>query len=83
MHITEKRRNIRQDSLQRVKVYSSAEEVPMLVVNKDTVALKPIAPCIYESDEVPMTRRTQVMVKAGKEEDHATITIGNALVQSR
>ena len=83
LHIAEKRRNIRQDSMQIVKVYSSAAEVPTLMVNKEAVALKEVAPCIYASDAVPMTPRTQVVVKAGEMEDHATITIGNALVQSR
>ena len=83
LHITEKRRNVRQDSMQVVKVYSSAAEAPTLLVNKEAVTLNEVAPCIYESDAVPMTPRTQVVVKAGEMEDHTTITIGNALVQSR
>jgi beta-galactosidase len=83
LHIAEKRRNVRQDSMQVVKVYSSAAEAPTLLVNKEAVTLNEVAPCIYESDAVPMTPRTQVVVKAGEMEDHTTITIGNALVQSR
>ncbi len=83
LHIAEKRRNVRQDSMQVVKVYSSAAEAPTLLVNKEAVTLNEVAPCIYESDAVPMAPRTQVVVKAGEMEDHTTITIGNALVQSR
>lgn len=83
LHITEKRRNIRQDSMQVVKVYSSASEAPALIVNKETVALNEVAPRIFQSDSIAMTGRTQVIVKAGDEEDHTTITIGNALAQSR
>lgn len=83
LHIAEKRRNIRQDSMQVVKVYSSASEAPMLTVNKESVALNEIAPRIFQSDSIPMTGRTQVVVRAGDEEDQTTIRIGNALVQSR
>ena len=83
LHIAEKRRNVRQDSMQVVKVYSSAAEAPTLLVNKEAVKMNEVAPCIYESDAVPMAPRTQVVVKAGDMEDHTTITIGNALVQSR
>ena len=83
LHITEKRRNIRQDSMQVVKVYSSASEAPALIVNKENVALNEVAPRIFQSDSIAMTGRTQVIVKAGDEEDHTTITIGNALAQSR
>ena len=83
LHITEKRRNIRQDSLQRVKVYSSEREVPILLVNKDTVAMEEVAPHIFQAESIPMSKRTQVVVKAGQHQDQTTITIGNALAQSR
>ena len=83
LHIAEKRRNIRQDSLQQVKVYSSEREVPVLLVNKDTVQMQEIAPHIFQADSIPMSKRTQVVVKAGDDQDQTTITIGNALVQSR
>ena len=83
LHIAEKRRNIRQDSLQQVKVYSSEREVPVLLVNKDTVLMQEVAPHIFQADSIPMSKRTQVVVKAGADQDQTTITIGNALVQSR
>ena len=83
LHIAEKRRNIRQDSLQQVKVYSSEREVPVLLVNKDTVLMQEVAPHIFQADSIPMSKRTQVVVKAGEDQDQTTITIGNALVQSR
>lgn len=52
LHITEKRRNMRQDTIQQVKFYSSAAEAPVLTVNKDTIPTRQIAPCQFISDSV-------------------------------
>jgi beta-galactosidase len=83
LHITEKRRNIRQDSIQQVKFYSSAKEAPVMTVNKDTVNVREYAPCQFISDSVVMTNRNHVVVSAGKQNDQQTIIIGNALRQHR
>ena len=83
LHISEKRRNIRQDSIQQVKFYSSAKEAPVMTVNKDTVKVREYAPCQFISDSVVMTKRNHVVVSAGKQSDQQTIIIGNALRQHR
>ena len=83
LHLTEKRRNIRQDTIQQVKFYSSAKEQPILLVNKDTIAVKEVAPCQFISDSIIMHGRNKVVVKAGELTDDETITIGNALKQRR
>lgn len=79
LYITEKRRNVRQDSVQQVKFYASTKEKPVLIVNKDTVKYKKTAPCQYLSDPVVMRGRSSVVVTAGKMRDQHIITIGNAL----
>ena len=79
LYITEKRRNMRQDSVQQVKFYSSAKEKPVLIVNKDTIKYKKSAPCQYISEPVVMHGRSSIVVTAGKLRDQHNITIGNAL----
>ena len=79
LHITEKRRNVRQDSVQQVKFYASTKQEPVLIVNKDTVKYKKIAPCQYISDPVVMRGRSSIVVTAGDVRDQHIVTIGNAL----
>ncbi len=79
LHITEKRRNVRQDSVQQVKFYASTKQKPVLIVNKDTVKYKKIAPCQYISDPVVMRGRSSIVVTAGDVRDQHIVTIGNAL----
>lgn len=81
LHLTEKRRDIRQDTLQTIRFYSSAKEQPLLLVNRDTVKVKEIAPCQYLSDTVVMHGRNHVTLRAGEMHDEQTITIGNALIR--
>ena len=81
LHLTDKRRNIRQDSIQHIKFYSSSVEAPVLTVNKDTVAVHEVAPCQYTSDEIELHGRNTVVVTAGEQRQTQTITIGNALRQ--
>ncbi|MBE6213942.1 MAG: beta-galactosidase [Rikenellaceae bacterium] len=83
LHLSEKRRNIRQDSIQQVKFYASTAEKPILLINKDTVATTEVAPCQFISDTVIMHGRNKVVVMAGEKRDEQTITIGNALKQRR
>ena len=79
LHLTEKRRNVRQDSVQRVKFYHSSEHTPIMIVNKDTVGVKEYAPCQYISDSIIMKSRNNIIVKAGELSDQQTIIIDNAL----
>ena len=83
LHLSEKRRNIRQDSIQQVKFYASTAEKPILLINKDTVSTTEVAPCQFISDTVIMHGRNKVVVMAGEKRDEQTITIGNALKQRR
>lgn len=83
LHLSEKRRNIRQDSIQQIKFYSSAKVTPILLVNKDTVGVKEYAPCQFISDTVIMHSRNKIKVVAGDLYDEQIITIGNALKQRR
>ncbi|MBQ2373965.1 MAG: beta-galactosidase [Alistipes sp.] len=79
LHITEKRRNIRLDTIQQIKFYSSAKDAPVMIVNKDTVHVREYAPMQYISDSIVMHGRNSVMVKAGELHDQQVITIGNTL----
>ena len=79
LYITEKRRNIRQDSVQQVKFYSSTKQKPVLIVNKDTIKYKKTAPCQYISEPVVMKGRSTITVSAGELRDQQNVTIGNAL----
>ncbi|MBR4995283.1 MAG: beta-galactosidase [Alistipes sp.] len=81
LHLSEQRRDIRPDSIQKIKFYSSAKEAPVLVVNKDTVKVTQYAPCQYISDPVTMNGRNSVVVKAGELSDQQVITIRNSLRQ--
>lgn len=81
LYISEKRRNIRQDSVQTIKIYSSAKDAPVLTVNKEAVKVNQTAPCQYVSDPVIMRGRNVVEVKAGELSDQHIITIRNALKQ--
>ena len=81
LYISERRRNIRQDSVQTIKIYSSAKEAPVLTVNKEAVKVQQTAPCQYVSDPVIMRGKSVVEVKAGELSDQQTITIRNALRQ--
>ncbi|MBQ2033493.1 MAG: beta-galactosidase [Alistipes sp.] len=81
LYISEKRRNIRQDSVQTIKIYSSAKDAPVLTVNKEAVKVNQTAPCQYVSDPVIMHGKNVVEVKAGELTDQQIITIRNALKQ--
>ena len=81
LHITEKRRNMRQDTIQQVKFYSSAAEAPVLTVNKDTIPTRQIAPCQFISDSVVMKGRNEIVVRAVDLSDRNSIVIVNALKQ--
>ena len=79
LHITEKRRNIRLDTIQQIKFYSSAKDAPVMIVNKDTVHVREYAPMQYISDSIVMHGHNTVMIKAGELHDQQVITIGNTL----
>ncbi len=79
LHLTDKRRNIRQDSIQQIKFYSSVKAKPTLVVNRDTVRVREYAPCQFISDSIVMTGQNNVVLSAGELSDQQIITIGKTL----
>ena len=79
LHITEKRRNIRQDSVQQIKFYSSAAAAPILTINGDTIRVREHAPCQFKSDSVIMRGENKIILVAGELRDQQIITIGNSL----
>ena len=79
LHLTDKRRNIRQDSIQQIKFYSSAKAKPTLVVNRDTVRVREYAPYQFISDSIVMTGQNNVVLSAGELSDQQIITIGKTL----
>lgn len=79
LHITEKRRNIRQDTIQQIKFYSSAAAQPVLTINDDTIKFREYAPHQFKSDSVIMRGQNRVVVTAGVLQDQQIITIGNSL----
>ena len=79
LHISDKRRAVRQDSIQQIKFYSSASNAPILLINNDTVKFREYAPCQFKSDSVVMRGENKVVVKAGELSDEQTITIGKTL----
>lgn len=81
LHLTDKRRNIRQDTIQQIKFYSSAKSQPTLVVGSDTVHVREYAPCQFISDSVVMKGQNRVVLTAGELSDEQTITIGKTLRQ--
>jgi beta-galactosidase len=83
LHITEKRRDIRKDTIQRIKFYSSAKDAPVMIVNKDTVGVMEYAPSQFISDSIVMHGRNKVIVRAGDMLDQQTIIIGNTLKPHR
>ena len=79
LHITEKRRNIRQDSIQQIKFYSSAATKPVLTINNDTIKFREYAPHQFKSDSVVLHGNNRVVLTAGDLREEQTITIGNSL----
>lgn len=79
LHLTDKRRYVRQDSIQQIKFYSSVAEKPVLKVNGDTVRVREYAPCQFISDSIVMHGQNSISLSAGELSDKQTITIGNTL----
>lgn len=78
LHIPDKRNWLRKDTIQRIKVYSSAG-VPTLLVEGDTVVMQEYAPYQYLSDTIAMRGRYMVRAIAGELRDSVEIRAGNAL----
>lgn len=82
LYISERRWNIRQDSIQQFKIYSSQED-PLLTVGGDTVAVRRTAPCLYLSDSVTMHGYNRIEARTSQTSDSIGVTIDNALKSRR
>lgn len=79
LHITDKRRRLREiGQTQRIKVYSSAG-IPQLLINGDTVKMNEYAPCQYLSDSICVEGWVRVNTAAGTLRDSVTFRVGNVL----
>ncbi|MEG1885406.1 MAG: glycoside hydrolase family 2 TIM barrel-domain containing protein [Alistipes sp.] len=82
LHITDKRRTLRENEVQRIKIYSSAG-APILRINRDTVRVTEYAPCQYLSDTVVMNGKYRIEAEAGSLSDCMEVTVGNILKPKR
>lgn len=82
LHLTDKRRTLRDSERQAFRVYSSAG-APQLLVGSDTLAMTEYAACQYRSDTVSLKGRVEVKVWAGALRDSVTLRVGNVLKPKR
>lgn len=82
LHITDKRHRLRDIQKQAFRIYSSAG-APVLLVNRDTVALKEYARGQYQSDTISLAGQVWVKVEAGALRDSVELTVGNILKPKR
>lgn len=79
LHLTEKRRTVREEGVERFSVYSSVGE-PTMLLGGDTVLLQAYGPCQYRADSVVLVRgEVKVKVMAGGLADSVTLRVGNTL----
>lgn len=75
LHLADKHNTLRPGIPQTFHVYSSAG-TPVLLVNRDTVALNESAPCQYVTDPLNINGEVFVKVTAGSLSDSITLHIG-------
>ena len=78
LHIKGKQFQHRTRTNQTIRFYSSLP-APTLTVNGDTVRVRKVGRCRYESDSMMMQGRSEIEVTAGGLVDRTTFTIGNVL----
>ncbi len=79
LHIVDKRRRLRAVEAQQFKIY--AQEMPVLLVDGDTVNVREWAPCQYLSDTVLVNGPCTVVATASGLTDSAEIRVGSVLKQ--
>lgn len=79
LRIVDKRRRLRAVEAQQFKIY--AQEMPVLVVDSDTIPLREWAPCQYLSDTVILRGSSKVVATAGNLADSMVIRVGSVLRQ--
>lgn len=75
LHIAEKRWTQRRDTLQQIKVYSSAGE-PLLLMGEDTLKVREVAPRQFVADSVVVHGRATISATAGDMSDKIEFRVG-------
>ena len=78
LHIVGKSSDVRMNTKQVVKVYSSCGE-PTLLLNGDTVKVRCSQPGVFLSDTLLMSNTNEIKAFAGERRDSMLLTIGNYL----
>lgn len=78
LHITGKSSDVRMNTKQVLKVYSSCGE-PTLLLNGDTVKVRCSQPGVFLSDTLSMSNTNEIKAFAGERRDSMLLTIGNYL----
>ena len=78
LHITDKRRTLRDGERQAFHIYSSAG-APTLLAGADTLAVTEYATCQYRTDSVSLRGTVEIKAIAGPLRDSVTLRVGNVL----
>jgi len=78
LYIAERRWRVRPDTVQQIRIYSSAE-APQLTVNGDSVALEKTAPGVYQAQCSLRTGDNAIVARNGELQDSIGVRIGSAL----
>ena len=82
LHIVGKRRPLRGEEMQSIRVYSSVG-MPLLLVGADTVAMTEYAACQYRSDSVAVKGTVLIRASVGDLSDSMMLRVGNVLKPKR
>ena len=82
LHITDKRRTLRDGERQAFHIYSSAG-APTLLAGADTLAVTEYAACQYRTDSVSLRGTVEIKAIAGPLRDSVTLRVGNVLKPKR
>ena len=82
LHITDKRRTLRDGEQQAFHIYSSAG-APTLLAGADTLAVTEYATCQYRTDSVSLRGTVEIKAIAGPLRDSVTLRVGNVLKPKR
>ena len=82
LHITDKRRTLRDGERQAFQIYSSAG-APTLLAGADTLAVTEYAACQYRTDSVSLQGTVEIKAIAGPLRDSVTLRVGNVLKPKR
>lgn len=82
LHITDKRRTLRDGERQAFHIYSSAG-APTLLAGADTLAVTEYATCQYRTDSVSLRGTVEIKAIAGPLRDSVTLRVGNVLKPKR